>query len=763
VGCSGASTSAADTQCADAANYGAGYFCQSGACTAGTCRTANDCTGGNAGRLCNASLACVDCASTAECTGALGANHLCVGNRCVSGNCTGTNDCTSGGQLCSAMSCVACTNDASCTNDPAYGPQHLCLNGVCTAGNCRTTSDCTVNGQVCNTTTHMCVGCSSDSTCKTDTAFGDAYICLNSRCTQGDCHDVSTECQVGQICGASTAHTCGACSTDTQCTMDSRYGNGNICYQGACSTGNCHATSGDCTGVNVGLLCGVATTNSCGPCANDGQCKSDSFYGSSTICNTTTNDPNKGKCVTAACSNSGACAANGSDFCCGSLCVAGNCCTDSDCGAIGSACLNHTCTACNAVSGNQFYVDPVNGNDATATGSGMSGATTVPGCAFKTIARAMMAMGATPPAGTKIILVGSSGTTTGLAAGDTLPIIPPANVTITTTGGPIKITLLTTGAGNPAGFRLRNNNSGVAGTASAPLTLDGNNNAAGIGILVDPTVATNVAAISNVTISKTGGNAIRVSAGVLNIGAGVVATGSSQDGLLVAGGVANISVPSGQTQTSFSGNTRYGIEVTTTGSVNISGVPGAPIPSGNGTVLVTGNSVSGVAIQQTPGTAGLATNSIDGLVSWANTNYGLRLFGGSVVKVRNSVLLANTGYGVLVSSGANSAAGNNLGGLDLGTASDFGKNYLQTPLGALGTNLTGGLCVSLTNCTGTCPAPLAANLTAAGNFMVSTGNAQVDCSSSTATITKGTCGSQRSDGINVATGITTTVTIANCN
>ncbi len=42
------------------------------------------------------------------------------------------------------------------------------------------------------------------------------------------------------------------------------------------------------------------------------------------------------------------------------------------------------------------------------------------------------------------------------------------------------------------------------------------------------------------------------------------------------------------------------------------------------------------------------------------------------------------------------------------------------------------------------------------------GNAQVDCSASTAAITKGTCGGQRSDGINVATGITTTVDVAGC-
>ena len=43
---------------------------------------------------------------------------------------------------------------------------------------------------------------------------------------------------------------------------------------------------------------------------------------------------------------------------------------------------------------------------------------------------------------------------------------------------------------------------------------------------------------------------------------------------------------------------------------------------------------------------GLVTNNINGLVSWANTNYGARLFGGSLIKVRNSVLLTNGADGV---------------------------------------------------------------------------------------------------------------------
>src|SRR6185312_4321202 len=109
--------------------------------------------------------------------------------------------------------------------------------------------------------------------------------------------------------------------------------------------------------------------------------------------------------------------------------------------------------------------------------------------------------------------------------------------------------------------------------------------------------------------------------------------------------------------------------------------------------------------------------------------------------------------------------GNDLSSLDLGKPSDPGKNYLQTPLGALGTNASGGLCVALGACSGAClvGGPLTENLSSEGNFMVSAvGNAQVDCSTSTSAITKGTCGGLRSDGINPATGITTTVDVAGC-
>jgi len=200
-------------------------------------------------------------------------------------------------------------------------------------------------------------------------------------CTAGECHDSSADCSSGQLCGIGQPSTCGACAADGQCTADPVYGAGNICFQGICQAGNCHGTSADCSGSNAGLICGAASSNSCGSCATDAQCQADATYGSSTICHTA-GGTGAGTCVTAMCSTSGACLANGEDFCCGGLCTPGNCCSNSDCGS-GKACVNNTCTGCSAATGNKYFVDPVNGNDVTATGSGTAAVSPTPPAASR--------------------------------------------------------------------------------------------------------------------------------------------------------------------------------------------------------------------------------------------------------------------------------------------------------------------------------------------------------------------------------------------
>jgi hypothetical protein len=739
---------AADAACADPANYGTNHICQNNACRTGNCHAAVDCN--DPAQVCN-NFQCGMCSNTTDCTNAYGTNHVCVGGACMTGNCNTTADCASSGQLCNTTThtCQPCTTDLSCTQDTQYAAMHICLGtgstARCVPGNCHDTSQDCQNNQICGITTpQVCGSCAgSDTACKNDPYYTNGSICLANECVPGDCHDSSIDCPAGQICGVAAAHTCGNCSAgtagDLQCTGDGRYGGGNICFQGLCGVGNCHATSADCTGSDAGLICGATAANVCGACTSDSSCTSDTFYGATFICNTATG-PSQGKCVSRACTNNNqACAANAGDFCCAGSCTPGNCCVDADCGAIGTACVNHTCSTCNAVTGNTFYVDPVNGNDQTGTGSNMSGASPAPGCAFRTITRAIAILGASPPAGTRIVIVGSGTTPRGLAATDALPITIPTNTTLTTTGGPITITLASTA--NPAnvtGFRLNNNNSGISGDAAAPLVLDGNNRNSGIAVLVQPGTGTFTSSISNVTIRNTGGDGIRVTAGTLTIGAGVVQSFSSQDGLRVSGGTANIVNPSGA-QTSFQNNTQHGIETSGDGAVTISGTRGAPVPSANGTVLLAYNSLAGLRIGPTAfGSGGLAgMNDVNGVVAWGNTNRDMMVLGGSRFRLRNSVLGAGP-EGIRIDNNAgNSDAGNDISQIDLGTAVSFGNNYIQMPNGSLGFHTGAGICLTLQ---GGHPAQ---NLFAAGNFMTTTGNpgTQVNCATTAATVAKGNgCG-----------------------
>jgi hypothetical protein len=762
---------ASDAACQNDPNVGPGHLCQGNVCIVGTCRTAPDCK--NTAQICSSTFACGNCSANADCTAAYGANHVCASGACVSGTCTTSAQC-GGDQLCNTAThlCQACTTDGQCTADTTYGPMHICLSGQCLAGNCHdVSSDCTTAGQICGATTaHTCGSCGSDGACVT--AYGTGNICLASGlCVMGNCHGTSAECtgpNAGFLC---VSNNCTACTSDGQCTADSQYGSGNICSAGTgtCGQGNCHATSTECTGANAGLICGASKANTCGTCSSDSQCNNDPSY-KGDIC-VTTAGTGKGTCTSATCTTAdAACSANTSDFCCpgtsGNSCTAGNCCVDNDCAAAGVACVGHTCSTCNPVSGNKFYVDPVNGNDLTATGSNMAGSATAPGCAFKTITQAIHQMPTTPFPNSQIILVGTAGTTTGLSAGDVLPITLPTNTTLSTTGGPITIALLTAGGANAnAGFRLLNNASGIAGDPSAPLTLDGGtNNNAGIAISVAP-VAANAAftsSISNVTIQNTLGDGIRVTNGVLTIGAGVVVTGSSADGLDVRGGSATINNPSG-TQTLFTHNA-IGILAQLTGSVNVIGTPGTPVPSNSGTVVTSFNT-TGLEIAQTVPVATTATNSINGLVSWGSGTRDALFDAGSRIQVRDSVFGAGPeGIRIATGAGGTAAQNNDISTIDLGTTSSFGGNYIQAPNALNGHHANVGICVALAANQAT------QTLLAAGNFLTTGANpgVEINCATTAGTVGKAAnCNANPATTVSIGntTAATTTVneTLSMCN
>jgi hypothetical protein len=239
-------------------------------------------------------------------------------------------------------------------------------------------------------------------------------------------------------------------------------------------------------------------------------------------------------------------------------------------------------------------------------------------------------------------------------------------------------------------------------------------------------------------------------------------TTANGSGLRVTGGTATIANPSG-TQTLFTFNGRYGIEVTGLGGVTIVGTPGAPVPSANGTVLTSFNSNEGIFIQQTAGAANRALNDISGLVAWGNTARDARFRGGSRVKVRNTVFGAGAEAIRIDTGGGGTAAQNNdISQIDLGTGTDYGRNVIQVPNGSLGFHANAGICLVLAG------AQPAQNLNATGNYMTTAGNpgTQLDCSTTGGTVGAATnCNANSRVSFGNATPVTTTITrdFAMCN
>jgi hypothetical protein len=557
-------------------------------------------------------------------------------------------------------------------------------------------------------------GATNDGATKADAA--DAAVCgaENAACA----HNGNDALCKGGACAA-----CADPTDDVHCTA--AYGSATmpyLCLAGVCTPGNCRH-NGDCTGNANGGLCGPTTPNVCGKCTADPQC-ADQAGGP--VCDIGTGACVAGTCPVDAGVSSGAgvgvCPVNAGDICCTGTCQPGTganaCCPGANSAAFcamklnnpHATCDHNTCTACGAVTGNSYTVDPVNGSDQTGTGD------TTPGCGFKTIARALQVIG-TPASTTSIVVVGPST----VAAGETFPIVLPANVNLTTSGGAVTVDV----PDGTSGFTLNAPGSGInlgspddAGAGNA-LVINGRStgNMATFGIVVDTgagVTAANAPQISFVDVTSFVNDGIFVhNAGIVRIGAAVTSrlnglTSARRAGLHVTGtGQAIIDVPAGETPSHFDANTNHGILVDENGSVTITGtvIDGA---TGTGTVTTNANYLAGIWIEQTPGTPPL--NSISGVVSFGNTNgNGMRFVGGSNVKLRNSVLLGNQVNGLIVSAGAG-APGNDITTIDVGTTggagTTFGGNTLQGALG-FGNNSGAGLCLDMGDNAGT--------LKAAGN------------------------------------------------
>lgn len=544
---------------------------------------------------------------------------------------------------------------------------------------------------------------------------------VNDATTPADASDGSPSCGAdnaactisgNDLCKAGTCSRCADPADDGHCRT--AYGSASmpyLCLAGACAPGDCRH-NGDCAGNPNGRICGAATPNLCGKCTTDRQCAD---QGGGPVC-----DTSNGTCVAGTCAidagvaagdGPGVCPINGSDICCTGTCQPGAgtnaCCPGVNASAycttkIGThaACVNNACTACPAVSGSTYLVDPVAGSDQTGTGDG-----TTPGCGFKTITRALQVIGA-PVSATSIAVLGPST----VSAGETFPIPLPANVTVTTTGGAVEVDV----PDGTSGFTLTTIGSGIRGGTLGDAGVDpgltingrsGGNNGT-VGIVVDTGAGVTTAngpQLSNVVVTSFHADGILVqNTGIVRIGFGVTSTANGVPGARMAGlhvtdnAQAIINVASGDPAAHFDGNTNHGIHVDANGSITLMGVV-TDRRTGTGTVTANGNFLAGVWIEQTPGTPPL--NSITGLVAFANTNgNGFRFVGGSNVKLRGSAALANHDDGLVVSAGGGGAPGNNISMIDVGTAVDaggtFGGNTFQEPLGA-GNNGGAGVCLDV--------------------------------------------------------------------
>lgn len=363
----------------------------------------------------------------------------------------------------------------------------------------------------------------------------------------------------------------------------------------------------------------------------------------------------------------------------------------------------------------------------------------------------MAFLGNSLPSSVQVLV--KAGTTASATTGETFPIMVPKNVVIMTddTANPATVSV----SAGKVGFTLTSPASGLA-----YLIIDGAGNSATSGI-VAVTGTDTTTTLDHLTVRNFLSNGIVVrnssgatAGGVLSIGAGVVSTGNGTtsnraSGLYVTDqGSAFINVPAGQDPAVFDSNTDHGITVVGKGAVTVTGVPGT---GGSGTVIAKQNTYAGVWIEQTPG-AGTPLVTLDGIVSWANTNgNGIRVFAGSNVKVRRCYLLANAIAGVYVTQYAQgSTISNDISKIDLGTTTDWGKNVVQASAGS-NPNIGGGICLSI--------APNAGmTLNAAGN----TFSGPRDCStSSPGAITRNSTCTQAID-IGLPAGGSNSIDTSNC-
>ncbi len=367
-------------------------------------------------------------------------------------------------------------------------------------------------------------------------------------------------------------------------------------------------------------------------------------------------------------------------------------------GSTGShVCVAGACAPCDAV-GTAYVVDPVAGNDATATGSGSSGGVSAGACAFKTVTAAIKAIGAN--ANQKKLTIEIVGPST-VVAGETFPWVVPRNTTITTRGGAVTVA--------PVGSNLRTITLAEAGAGvSAPLglTIDGQDMTGTSRGVVFDTGADDTTSLRHVRIRRFPGAGIAVAAtpragfpatrGSVLQGVEVDECGGSASGAAVVVGdgavFLTIAVSAGEAPTKITRSPGTGLRVMGAAGVKLTGAIDLSAPAG--LLELSDNAAMGADVQHGPnGTASSLTGVLLRGNGKGNTpGPGLRVNLFSKLKVRGCASLDNGDHGVLVIS-PGAISGNLTPGVDLGVDNDLGGNVLQDETSGL-RNPMSGVCFS---------------------------------------------------------------------
>ncbi len=409
------------------------------------------------------------------------------------------------------------------------------------------------------------------------------------------------------------------------------------------------------------------------------------------------------------------------NICAQGSCVRGDCHQNGDCTMSPEVCGGNTCQVCDAVANAVFNVDPVNGDDATATGSGTAGGQANAACAFKTVTAAIAAVNAAGTANpTTIEILGVST----VGAGETWPLQIPGNTTVTARGGLVTVMV----PSGQTGFSFSKPTAGIDGKASG-ITIDGGaqgGNTQQHGVIT--ATGSDVSDfLTNVTLQGFASEAIVVNTGGLTIQSGVHVTTSGQPAanpgpnaqshfaVRAGDGAAQlvIDVAAGQTPTVIESNTDGGILVQGLAKLTINGVPGSTV--GTGTVVVQNNPGPGIEISNLA--QGQQQASITGVVAYRNgspsgpaggTSSGIRIVGGASAHVRGSVTLGNGYSGIHVAAG--SSISGSVANIDLGASGSPGGNLVQNSSAQGDPNLNGvGICFEAA------PGGVASKLLAQGN------------------------------------------------